>query len=62
MRDSPDPEFSGFSDPRFPEPKPSAIYSGPEPSVFTESVPESKPDLVKITEIATDQLDVNVTS
>ena len=50
VRDSPEPEFSGFSDPRFPEPKPSAIYSGPEPSVFTKSVPESKPDLVKITD------------
>ncbi len=62
MRDSPDPEFYGFSDPRFPEPKPSAIYSGPEPSVFNESVPESKPDLVKITETATDQSEVNVTS
>ena len=61
VRDSPEPEFSGFSDPRFPEPKPSAIYSGPEPSVFTKSVPESEPDLVKISATTTDQSEVNIT-
>jgi hypothetical protein len=46
LLDSPDQEFSGFSDPRFPEPKPSIVFSKPESSG------SSKPDLVRFSEPA----------